>query len=73
MQFCNPQNGKCTNLTHGAASLGETQLLGLNLNQGIVVNKTLTLLGFSVTSQLGVGSLGAAGKLILAHQLMSAF
>ncbi|KAK0732106.1 hypothetical protein B0H67DRAFT_640410 [Lasiosphaeris hirsuta] len=64
VQFCNPVNGLCSNLSH-AAKAYEESIAGLNLNpdQSTAIKRSALLLGLTDVGAMGLATLGASGLL----------
>lgn len=63
VQFCNPNNELCTNITHAEGAFRQSSGLGLNTYQWTTVNRTAVLLGLTDIGWLGLDSLGGQGLL----------
>jgi hypothetical protein len=61
VQYCNPNNDKCTKITHLSYAETEVQELDINEHQALTVSRFSTPSVISTAFWTGVGSLGIAG------------
>jgi len=64
VQFCNPANGRCTDLSHALRAYEQAVAeLGLNPFQATAVKRSALLLGLTDVGAMGLATLGASGLL----------